>query len=92
MLGRIFGSVGLIFPTNGLGGKGTILLDDLKSGVIIDMHSLFGRTHLSTVANHVTFGSHMLSVRTLNAGKFSLYGVFAMSSDMNLLQTNLAYI
>ena len=75
-------SVAILFRTNGYGGKAEVWLDNYKPGVVIDTQSPFGHTRLATVTKHLTSGSHVLSVRTLNAGKFTLCGVTAGLSSV----------
>lgn len=75
-------SVGVVFRTYGHGGKAEIWLDNIKPGVVIDTLSGFGHTRLVTVAKNVTSGSHVLSVRTVNSGKFTLCGVTAGGSSV----------
>ncbi|PFX29552.1 hypothetical protein AWC38_SpisGene5682 [Stylophora pistillata] len=85
---EISNTVVIAFRTTSEGGKAKVWLDNDEAGVMVDTVSHFGHTRLVPVANHVTFGSHVLNFKTVNDGKFVLCGVMLgaknhLTSEMN---------
>ncbi|KAJ7386832.1 hypothetical protein OS493_006862 [Desmophyllum pertusum] len=70
-------AVVIVFRTYGYGGKAEVWLEGYKPGIVADAYSPFGLTLLTTVAHHVTSGSHVLSIKVTRAGKFTFCGVMA---------------
>ncbi|KAJ7386307.1 hypothetical protein OS493_010713 [Desmophyllum pertusum] len=75
-------AVVIVIRTNGYGGKAGVWLEKYKLGIVVDAYSPFGHTRLTTVAHHVTSGSHVLTIKVLRAGKFTLCGVMAGTNSV----------
>ena len=62
--------------TQGNGGTAKVWLDEYEErGVLVNTRSPYGHTKLITIARHVIPGRHVLSVRTVTKGTFTLSGV-----------------
>ena len=72
---KITYNVVIAFRTSARGGKAEVWLGKYEPHVVVDTFSLFGNTRLTTVADHVTLGSHVLNVKKIRSGKFTLCGV-----------------
>ncbi|KAJ7391386.1 hypothetical protein OS493_018429 [Desmophyllum pertusum] len=70
-------AVVIVIRSNGYGGKAEVWLEKYKPGIVVDTYSTLGHTQLKTVAHHVTSGSHVLNIKVVRAGKFTLCGVLA---------------
>ena len=67
----------IVIRSNGYGGKAEVWLEKYKPGIVVDTYSTLEQTRLSTVAHQVVSGSHVLNIKVVRAGKFTLCGVLA---------------